>query len=681
MASSKWLLWLERAWRGTLQTCFLLLCLRFLLAATRETYPDVLPVLVLTAGGLVLSAWRPRAALFAFAVSVPLLNGLGYVGLAGLPTPVSLVFSGVFVGYIIRQLSGKGEAQGADPEVTGLKSDLEPITYDPRPDRAVLATGAEGEKRKAESEKHEAEGGAMDSRSCSATEAGEREAKSRATDAQSYGTIEAGELGSNPKPKTQTPKLSPVRLAADVLITAVLVSLVVQIVRNQDSPELWKVFWNQSGFGFGDPLYFITSAFVWLQGLFFFRMLSAKGTEERGNGGARDKGEEQGAEQQRGMREKGSEGLGEWGMEHGAEGGAVTTWIKPAFAVYGVTLVGFFLIQAAFKIPEPNQSVAPDILFSPLEDIHSFGSFAVALLVFAVASWQWKTLSRTVFHGVWIMSLLALTIASWSRATWLAGALVLLLVAWIRLPKKWTAAFVVIGAIAVIVLNVNANRESWQRNEYLMRLISLVRIENLGNKDLARVLLYQKAAGMIREHPFVGHGIGSVYLTSVRFARPGDPWYAELPNFAHNFLLQMAAELGVPVAALFAALIGTALWRGYRAARSLAEVPGSKSQVSRIQPPTTAAPQIGSSVPSAESPEKADTILTPDSCLLSPQHEMLAVTMALVAYLITQMTANALNIYVSNQFFFWFLMAAALSVNTKIAKSAAAYPSASISVD
>lgn len=34
--------------------------------------------------------------------------------------------------------------------------------------------------------------------------------------------------------------------------------------------------------------------------------------------------------------------------------------------------------------------------------------------------------------------------------------------------------------------------------------------------------------------------------------------------------------------------------------------------------------------------------------------------MALVAYLITQMTANALNIYVSNQFFFWFLMAAAL---------------------
>lgn len=36
----------------------------------------------------------------------------------------------------------------------------------------------------------------------------------------------------------------------------------------------------------------------------------------------------------------------------------------------------------------------------------------------------------------------------------------------------------------------------------------------------------------------------------------------------------------------------------------------------------------------------------------------LGVTMALGAYLLTQMTANSLNVYVSNQFFFWFLMAA-----------------------
>jgi O-antigen ligase len=105
----------------------------------------------------------------------------------------------------------------------------------------------------------------------------------------------------------------------------------------------------------------------------------------------------------------------------------------------------------------------------------------------------------------------------------------------------------------------------------------------------------------------------------MRFARPGDP-YADIPNFAHNFLLQMAAELGIPVAALFLALILFTLWQGYKSsgAREKFQVPGAKFQ----------------------------------------DLEMLGVTMALVAYLITQMTANALNIYVSNQFFFWFLMAA-----------------------
>ena len=577
---------------------FLLLCLRFLVAATGAVYPDVWPVLVLTAGGLGLSAWRPAAALFAFTVSVPLLNGLGYVGLAGLPTPVSVVFSGVFVGWIIRRLSGKGVAQGADPEVTG-----------------------QGQR---------AGGGATDSQSCRATEAGEQSGRS---DRWTVVTVK---------------RYPTVQLAADVLITAVLASLIVQIVRHQDSPELWKVFWNQSGFGFGDPLYFITSAFVWLQGLFFFRMLCGEGTAEKFQVSSSK------------YQDRSAQG-----------GGAIAAWAKPVFMVYGGTLLAFYLFQLCFHIPEPSDTIT---YCSPFEDIHSFGSIAVAVFAFALVSWVRRSWAKTALNGMYVTGLLALVVASWSRATWLAGALVLLLVAWIRLPKRWTAILVAMGAIAVVVLNANANRESWNQNIYLHRLITLVRFENPLSKDPTRVDLYKKAFGMIQEHPLTGHGIGSFYLTSVRFARPGDP-YADRPEFAHNFLLQMAAELGVPAAALFAALLGAALWRGYRAARSLTEVPGSiplrrgfggqESQVSRIQPPTTAAPQIGSSVPSAESPEKADTILTPDSCLLSPQHEMLAVTMALTAYLLTQMTANSLNVYVSNQFFFWFLMAAVLCANPK----------------
>jgi O-antigen ligase len=575
-------------WQVVLQAGFLLLCLRFLVAATSAVYPDVWPVLVLIIGGLGLSAWRPVAALFAFTVSVPLLNGLGYVGLAGCPSPLSLVFTAIFVGWILRQITSR--FAGHRSQVTG-----------------------QGQR---------AEGGATDSRSCRATEA-----KSRATDAQSYGAIEAGELGSNPIPKTQTLKLSLARLATDVLITAVLASLVMQIARHHDAAGFWKVCCSQPVFGYGDPLYFITAAFVWLQGLFFFRMLIGGAGEKcqvpspfaEASADKSAKCQDRSA-QKGGTAELRSDRATE-SQNYSTTGGAIAAWAKPVFAIYGVTLIGFLLIQSVFKIPETNPYGANEKLFSPLEDIHSFGSFAVVLLVFAVALWQWRTWIRAAFYGLWIAGLLALVILSWSRATWLAGVLVLLLVAWIRLPKRWTAMLVAMGAIAVVVLNANANRGSWQRNEYLMRLISLARVENLASKSPERINLYQKAVGMIQEHPLTGHGIGSFYLTSVRFARPGDP-YADIPSFAHNFLLQMAAEMGIPSAALFAALIGYALHRGYR-----------RWKTARLR---------STSYDAAMSPT-------------------LVVTMALVAYLITQMTANALNIYISNQFFFWFLMAAVLS--------------------
>ena len=551
-------MWLERGWCWLLHAGFLLLCLRFLVAATRETYPDVLPVLVLTAGGLGLSAWRPRAALFAFTISVPLLNGLGYVGLAELPAPVSLVFSGVFVGWTIRQLSGKSEAQEADLEVTGWKSSREPITHNPRPGKAVLVI--------------------------------------------------------------------------DVLISVVLLSLAVQIARQHGTAGFWTTSWSQPVFGYGDSHYFMTSAFVWLQGLFFFRLLRV-------------------------------------------QGGDVLAWAKSVFAVYGVTLVVFYLLQLWLHVPEPIDSIT---YCSPLEDIHSFGGITVAIFAAALVSWVHRSWAKTILNCCYVAAILALLVASWSRATWLAGILVLLLIAWIRLPRRWSMAVLALGIMVIAIINLNANRASWQHNGYLARLISLTRMENLINKSPDRLNLYYKTVGMIREHPFVGHGVGSTYLTSVRFARPGDP-NADIPNFVHNFLLQMAAELGVPVAALFLALILFALWRGYRksGARNKFQVPSSK-----FQDHGGGNPEAGDEKWKAEDRRaNAEAIRSPVSGFRYHEHAMLGVSMALTAYLITQMTANALNIYVSNQFFFWFLMAALLSVNTKCGEHTAAYPSASISVE
>jgi O-antigen ligase len=136
---------------------------------------------------------------------------------------------------------------------------------------------------------------------------------------------------------------------------------------------------------------------------------------------------------------------------------------------------------------------------------------------------------------------------------------------------------------------------------------------------------------MIGKQPVTGYGIGSFYLMSPMFAPSNDPvasnsiardyilYLRQEPNFAHNFILQFAAELGIPATLLFCSLIGAAWYNSFRHTRAALKE------------------KNGDRVP-------------------------LALFLALTTYLITQMTANSLNIYVSHQFLFWFLIAALLGM-------------------
>jgi O-antigen ligase len=212
-----------------------------------------------------------------------------------------------------------------------------------------------------------------------------------------------------------------------------------------------------------------------------------------------------------------------------------------------------------------------------------------------------------------------LLVLTYSRATWLAAALGVLLFLSLRLKFRW----IVLVMIASVTLWWAANESAkkggaWATNPLMARLHSLIRVESLSTKSSARFEIYHKALGMIQSRPWTGHGSGSFYLTSPKFALKNDPMGAE-PNFAHNFILQFAAELGIPATLLFCSLIGAAWYKGFRHTRAaLREKNGNR-------------------VP-------------------------LALFLALTTYLITQMTANSLNIYVTHQFLFWFLIAALLTL-------------------
>lgn len=344
-----------------------------------------------------------------------------------------------------------------------------------------------------------------------------------------------------------------------------------------------SAFWQQPVFGFGDPFYFLTSALVWIQGLIFFSQL----VSYRPTVSLRDMS-------------------------------------RAVFSVFGCSLVLFVILQHVLWLPAPL-SINGGISFaytSPFEDIHSLGSFAVAGLMYALGTWSPRTGPQLCRQSIGILSWLAVTTLSWSRSSWLAGLVGIVLVAAFRMSRRWFIAVLLIGLVIVVVTNLNADRASWNHFSYVTRFISLIRIENPAQKDLSRVFLFRRALRMIGERPLVGHGIGSFRGASRRFADQADPDRTK-SDFAHNLLLQFAAELGLPATLLFTGLLGTALLAGWG---HLISNPG----------------------------------------FAAPNAEVMGTTLALTSYLLTQLTANSLNVYPSNQFFFWFLLASLIASKHRI---------------
>ena len=515
---------LLQLWRGTLHVAFAVLCLRYLPAVGSESGSLAGPLGLLLVASAGLGAWRPRAALFAFAVAMPLLNGLPILGVAG-GSPSS-VFAALWLGWMARQLFS-------------------------------IAAKA-------------------------------------------------------PRGPARSPALPGVRLATDLLITALLLSLGAQLWRHHPDAQFWTIVYRHAAAGYGDPYYFLNSAFIWLQGLFWFRGLML--TWQSGPWDAREK-----------HTGRTSQGTVSSDGETSSRRSKVAGLVRPVFLSAAGFMAGFTLIEYKFSITENWVGVG---VFSAYEDIFSFGGLAVGVFVFTVAKITketWRSLVPQILYGA---GLLGLVIASWSRGIWLAAIIFLLVVAWFRLPRWCTVVLLTMAVVVVGMINLQAQKPSWQNDAYRARLVSLVRIESLAAKSGDRLNLYHKAIGMIRERPHLGHGIGSFYLSSPRYAKTGDP-YAEIPNFAHNVFLQIAAEQGVLVAGLFAGLISWTLWRGLRSwqatgGRQAALIPGDRISEDRLT--------------------------------------LLGTTLALGVYVQTNLTSNSLNIYASNQFFFWFLMAAVLSM-------------------
>lgn len=283
-------------------------------------------------------------------------------------------------------------------------------------------------------------------------------------------------------------------------------------------------------------------------------------------------------------------------------------FLKMCLISWAASVAIFFVAQWATGLPDGfsygsnYQGKVLAIPTSMFNDPHSLGSVAGSLtfVLFGFGLRCGKAKRLIYFLLSLVMALMLAT--CYSRAAWLAGisAALVALAIW-----RLRAFLIATGtlAILIIVVIVYTDRLLALRRPYVDRVVNLVHVERLIENREPRFSIYRRAPAMIAAHPFFGFGPGATRLASKAYVSNRDVWGAD---FMHNTVLQAAIEQGVFAAFLLSYLLlmplvlASHLWRR-----------------SRFDPIAT------------------------------------ALGLAVLCFLLTQMTSNALNIYIDQQLFFW----------------------------
>lgn len=158
----------------------------------------------------------------------------------------------------------------------------------------------------------------------------------------------------------------------------------------------------------------------------------------------------------------------------------------------------------------------------------------------------WLLAAAANASGVWLStsrSALGVTVAAASvLIVWSAAA---------RLRSRLAAG---IAAAALALAAIGGAGYMWRTSH-----------DQLTRGGSLRAQFTETSVRMIAERPIVGVGIGQYYRQSSLFMTPQLAWFYGAEN-AHDYFLQIAAELGLPGLAIFSALFAAALWRAGRAA-------------------------------------------------------------------------------------------------------------------
>jgi O-antigen ligase len=199
---------------------------------------------------------------------------------------------------------------------------------------------------------------------------------------------------------------------------------------------------------------------------------------------------------------------------------------------------------------------------------------AAGLLIGQISNLKSQIRSATcaLLLAICVLLLVAALVFSWSRGAWM-GALAAVVVMAAALPRRvWLG----VGGVALaIAMLLSANTIGLLPNAIRSRLtdftqqVQVFDVRGVGINDanyavLERLAHWQAAGEMIRYHPWTGVGFSNYEPTYAHYALMN--WPISLGH-AHNYYLNVTAELGIPGLLAYLLMWGAILWQTVRALR------------------------------------------------------------------------------------------------------------------
>lgn len=194
-----------------------------------------------------------------------------------------------------------------------------------------------------------------------------------------------------------------------------------------------------------------------------------------------------------------------------------------------------------------------------------FFPVALAACVSPVRGLSWRGWAARLAAALLALLFAAVVVLTQSRSAWVGAAVGVMAMVWLRWPRArgLLVAGVLVGLLGLLYVGPQAIAEA------VLPTASEIDVGTMTSSISleGRVEIWSRALYAIQDFPFTGCGLGAfrrvVHILYPLFVVGPDSDVAH----AHNVFLQVALDLGLPGLVAYLALVGTAAWACWRAAR------------------------------------------------------------------------------------------------------------------